>query len=92
METNFIIDKSFINGKLFGAVEATFGHYRRTRKCRGFSSVLGSLPEWQEFFASGAKPPDRFRDCATAPLMTDDGWEGEWRLYADSANVIASSR
>lgn len=44
-------------------------------------TALGSLPEWQKFVANGAKLQDRFQDRASTPLMTEDGWEGEWHLW-----------
>ena len=53
---------------------------------------MGSKPERQEFFRSGEKPPCGSRDRASARLIEARGWIGERRLYADNANVIASSR
>ena len=45
-------------------------------------SVLGSVPEWQEFFRSVGKPQDSIRDRASALLMAAAGWEGEWRFVS----------
>jgi hypothetical protein len=47
----------------------------------GLVSVLGSLPEGQEFFRTGAKQQDRFRDRASALLTAAAGWEGEGLLF-----------
>lgn len=41
---------------------------------------MGSLSEWQQFFRTGAKPPRRFWDRASALLMAGDGWKAEWRV------------
>lgn len=41
---------------------------------------MGSVAERQDFSRSEAKPPYRFRDRASAPLMTVDGWEVEGLL------------
>ena len=35
---------------------------------------MGSGPERQEFFTGKADLPDGFWACASALLMTDDGW------------------
>lgn len=43
----------------------------------------GSLPEGQELFRCEAKPQDRFRDRASTPLMTGNGWFSE-RLLLQS--------
>lgn len=43
-------------------------------------AAMGSLAERQEFLRSAAKPPCRFQGQAPAPLMTGDGWKGEWQL------------
>jgi hypothetical protein len=37
-------------------------------------ATSGSLPERQEFSGREVKPPCRFQDRASAPLMTDEGW------------------
>lgn len=47
----------------------------------------GSIPEWQEFSRRGAKPTCRFRDCDAPPLMTGDGWLGEWRLWLNFGRI-----
>jgi hypothetical protein len=46
-------------------------------------SNMGSLPELQEFFRTGAKPLCRFRHHAAGRLMTEFGW------IADVATLIA---
>lgn len=43
----------------------------------GRTTVMGSEPEWQEFFRNVAKPQDRFQDRASALLMTATGWGAE---------------
>ena len=47
-------------------------------------TALGSIPEWQDFSRGGPKPPYRFRDRASAPLMAGCGWiaEGQFLDWA----------
>lgn len=49
------------------------------------NDCFGSVPEWPEFFARGAKPSGRFQDRLSALLMAGVGWIGEWRLFEGSS-------
>ena len=48
-------------------------------------SVMGALAERQQFFATGVKPPRRFRDRASAQRMAEVGWIPERALLMSSA-------
>lgn len=54
-------------------------------------TATGSLPEGQELFRCEAKPQDRFRDRASTPLMTGNGWETEGRLSPSSRSCHADN-
>lgn len=41
---------------------------------------MGSVPEWQKFFRSVAKPQDSFQDGASAQIMVAHGWLTDLRL------------
>ena len=50
---------------------------------------MGSVPEWQEFFASRAKPPYRFRERGSAPRMAGHGWIARAVCVHDLAFLLA---
>ena len=47
------------------------------------SAGMGSHAERQEFFATEAKPPCRFRDRALLRRMTIRGWGAEWQVLGE---------
>jgi hypothetical protein len=43
-------------------------------------TAMGSIAEGQDFFSSEAKPPYRFRERGSAPLMADYGRLADFEL------------
>ena len=78
-QTDQSFSKSYLQvGRAIRFLRACAAH---RRKSTHFMTGTGSVAERQDFSRSEAKPPYRFRDRASAPLMTVDGWEAEWRLW-----------
>lgn len=62
--------------------------YAAIRKGLLRMAALGSLPEWQEFFCMGAKPPCCFQDRDATSDLTEAGWRAEWRHRLEHAMVV----
>ena len=72
--------------------QSNSGYPLSTKPSWLLTATMGSVSARQDFSRSDAELPYRFQGRASAPLMTDDGWGAEWRLWQQNlASLVASS-